>query len=286
MILRRRLFSDETVSCVVNTTCGREHFFTCKGRKAGALSSAAVRLAWKPPASRPRSSGTLKQMNWRAIDATRPAFKQGLRYLQYLRHQMATKSVRLNVEANAGLVRYTRPEVVVLATGAVPYVPDLPGLDSSKIHTAIQVLNIGLPGSGKVIIIGGGLVGCETALHLTQQGNRVTLVEALDQVARDMNSVSRFALLEELRKAGVELKTGLRFERLGPGKIMCRGCQGEIDEMEADYIVIALGSISERRLIQDLSDHFPQVMEAGDCISPRKVGDAVHEGFAAGWRIC
>ena len=228
-----------------------------------------------------------KVLGGQLVPATKPVFKQGLAYyLEYLRHQMEVMNVdvRLNVEANTATVKYTRPEVVILATGAVPYIPNIPGLDDSRVRTANQVLIEGLPETGKVVIVGGGLVGCETALHLSSQGNKV-IVLALDDVAQDMNAISRITLLEELEKAGVELSTGFEFQAIESGRILCRGRQGEEKQLRADFIVLALGSTSQRHLIKELSKNFPLVMEAGDCIRPRKVGDAVHEGFAAGWRI-
>lgn len=122
----------------------------------------------------------------------------------------------MNVEANPAIVKYTRPDVVILATGATPFIPNLPGFELNKgnVLTAKQVLTDGLPRKGKVIIIGSGLVGCETALYLAQQGNEVTVVEELNKAAQDMNMISHITLLEELNKAGVQLRTGLKFQEL------------------------------------------------------------------------
>ncbi|NMB34889.1 MAG: FAD-dependent oxidoreductase [Firmicutes bacterium] len=291
-----RLFELKTVSCVVNATCGREHYFHLgKAEKpqritvigGGPAGMEAARVA----AARGHRVTLLERDNelgGQLIPATKPVFKQGLHnFLQYLRHQMEELEVdvQLNVEANAQVVKYTRPEVVILATGATPFIPDLPGLNGNSVYTANRVLVDGLPRAGRAIIVGGGLVGCETALHLAGPGNKITVVEALDQVAEDINSVSQFALLEELEKAGIEIRTGLKFEEYNAGKAICRNSQGEVEKLGTDFLVLALGSTSERHLIRELCEHFPFVMEAGDCISPRKIGNAVHEGFAAAWRI-
>ncbi|HHT47310.1 MAG TPA: FAD-dependent oxidoreductase [Firmicutes bacterium] len=291
-----RLFQYKTVSCVVNATCGREHYFhlskTENPRRITVIGGGPAGMeAARVAAARGHKVTLLekeKVLGGQLVPATKPVFKQGLAYyLEYLRHQMEVMNVdvRLNVEANTATVKYTRPEVVILATGAVPYIPNIPGLDDSRVRTANQVLIEGLPETGKVVIVGGGLVGCETALHLSSQGNKVIVLEALDDVAQDMNAISRITLLEELEKAGVELSTGFEFQAIESGRILCRGRQGEEKQLRADFIVLALGSTSQRHLIKELSKNFPLVMEAGDCIRPRKVGDAVHEGFAAGWRI-
>ena len=100
-----------------------------------------------------------------------------------------------------------------------------------------------------------------------------------------MNAISRQTLLEELEKAGIELRTGLEFEKIDSGRVVCRTGNGGAEELQADFVVLALGSVPQRKLINELREEFPFVMEAGDCIRPRKVGDAVHEGFAASWRI-
>ncbi|NLW07137.1 MAG: FAD-dependent oxidoreductase [Clostridia bacterium] len=291
-----RLFQYKTVSCVVNATCGREHYFHLKKADkprrvtvigGGPAGMEAARVA----AARGHKVILLekeKVLGGQLVPATRPAFKQGLHnFLEYLRHQMEVLGVdvRLNVEANVAVVKYTRPEVVILATGATPYIPALPGLTGENVFTANRVLTCGLPGSGKVAIIGGGLVGCETALHLSHQGYEVVVVEELEQVAQDMNMISRITLLEELNKAGVQLRTGLSFQEFSSGRILCRNPHGQEEQLQADYLVLAMGSTSQRQLAPELAEHFPLLMEAGDCIRPRKVGDAVHEGFAAGWRI-
>ena len=291
-----RLFQFKTVSCVVNASCGREHYFhlskTNKPRRVTVIGGGPAGMeAARVAAARGHKVTLLEKENilgGQLVPATRPAFKQGLaNFLEYLRHQMEVMNVdvRLNVEANAAIVQYTKPEIVILATGAVPFIPSMPGLDDNRIYTANQVLIEGLPATGQIIIIGGGLVGCETALHLSNQGNKVTVLEALDDVAQDMNTISRFTLLEELKKAEVELLTGFEFQAYESEQILCRNRHGEEKKLQADFIILAMGSTPQRHLIKELSEQFPFVMEAGDCIRPRKVGDAVHEGFAAGRRI-
>lgn len=291
-----RLFQFKNVTCVVNPACGHEHYFqlrkTDSPRRVTVIGGGPAGMeAARVAAARGHKVTLLEKENslgGQLIPATRPSFKFGLAaYLNYLRRQMDVMGidVRLNTEANADVVRYTRPDVVIVATGAVPYIPELPGLAEGNVHTANDVLITGLPGTGKVVIIGGGLVGCETALHLSGQGNRVTIVEALAEAARDMNAISRQTLLEELEKAGIELRTGLEFEKLDSGRVVCRTGNGGAEELQADFVVLALGSVPQRKLINELREEFPFVMEAGDCIRPRKVGDAVHEGFAASWRI-
>ena len=220
-----RLFQYKTVSCVVNATCGREHYFhlskTENPRRITVIGGGPAGMeAARVAAARGHKVTLLekeKVLGGQLVPATKPVFKQGLAYyLEYLRHQMEVMNVdvRLNVEANTATVKYTRPEVVILATGAVPYIPNIPGLDDSRVRTANQVLIEGLPETGKVVIVGGGLVGCETALHLSSQGNKVIVLEALDDVAQDMNAISRITLLEELEKAGVELSTDSNFRQL------------------------------------------------------------------------
>ena len=104
------------------------------------------------------------------------------------------------------LIEKAKPDVVILATGAEPLLPDITGISGKNVLMSWDVLSgkVEVPGT-TVAIAGGGLVGCETALLLAEKGKKATIVEMLDELAMDMEPITRFDLLtERLPGAGIQ----------------------------------------------------------------------------------
>jgi len=295
-----RLFQFKAVSCSVNASCGKEHYYTLKqpGRYrritvigGGPAGMEAARIA----ATRGHQVTLLEKessLGGQLIPATRPSFKRPLKkYLDYMIKQMEKQgvNVELGLQATPEIVKKTEPDEVVLATGAYPMVPDLPGvkenLNKKGVYTSVKVLQEELTLNGDVVVVGGGVVGCETALFLAYHGNKVVLVEELEAIANDLNLVSRIALLDELNRAGIEIKTGMEFKYKSNSEAFFQNKDSSSVSMKADSLILALGSIPQRELHENLLNNYPRVHLAGDCIYPRKVGDAISEGFTVGYRL-
>ncbi|GAJ13208.1 unnamed protein product, partial [marine sediment metagenome] len=131
--------------------------------------------------------------------------------IDYLTVQMRKLDVevRLNEEATARVVEEGKPDAVIVATGAVPIIPDIPGIDGKNVATAIDVLIWNKEMGQSVVIIGGGLIGCETAEFLSQKGKQVAIVEMLPCVGNDIGGFNRWVILDRLKAAGIrtEVKT-------------------------------------------------------------------------------
>ena len=108
--------------------------------------------------------------------------------------------ILLKSRVDAALIKEIQPDCIVAAIGAHPVVPPIPGIESA--HHAFDVYTGFLPGKN-ILMIGGGLVGCETALHLQKTGHNVLVVEMLDRIAKDSYGMYREALLLEMEKCGV-----------------------------------------------------------------------------------
>jgi 2-enoate reductase len=145
--------------------------------------------------------------------------------------------------------------------------------------TAIDLLlnrrNVG----ESVVIVGGGLIGCETALHLAQQGKKLTILEILDSVARDIYSANRMHLLKLLDDAGVKILTETKILEITDQGIIISDKYGKKSTLAADSVVLALGLAPERGLLEALTDKVPEVHAIGDCVEPRRVINAIWEAF-------
>lgn len=229
------------------------------------------------------------------IPAAAPDFKDELkRFLRYLRTRVEALGVdvRLGVAADAAAVAAEKPDRLVIAVGAGPARPDIPGLGEAGAVWAGDV-SAGETDTGeRVVVAGGGGIGCETALHLARRGKKVTVVEMLPEAACDFNFINRGMLLELLAEAGVEIRTGLRVVEIradgvtveqtapaGTGDGAAAGAGGARSDIPADTVVLALGMTPRSTLVEELRPAAPRVFVAGDCVRPRHIIDAVHEGF-------
>ncbi len=147
------------------------------------------------------------------IAAAGPAFKDEMkRFLRFLRTRVEVLGVdvRLGVTADAATVAAEHPDRLVIAVGAEPARPDIPGLGEARAVWAGDVCSGEAETGDRVVVAGGGGIGCETALHLARQGKKVVVVEMLPEAALDFNFINRGMLLDLLSEAGVEVRTGMK----------------------------------------------------------------------------
>jgi NADPH-dependent 2,4-dienoyl-CoA reductase/sulfur reductase-like enzyme len=185
--------------------------------------------------------------------------------------------VRINKVATVQAVEESKADAVVVATGSTPVSPDIPGVDN-----AVQAVNV-LQGKSdvgeKVVIIGGGLVGCDLALHLALQGRKVTVVEMADEIAADQEPVSaRVALLARLKEEGVDVLIGTKAYEIGQKSVSTIDKTLNLKTLEADSIILAVGFNPNGVLARDLVGKVPEIFTVGDCVKPRRVLNAIYEG--------
>jgi pyruvate/2-oxoglutarate dehydrogenase complex dihydrolipoamide dehydrogenase (E3) component len=175
--------------------------------------------------------------------------------------------------------------VLVLAVGAAPIVPPLPGIDSPKVVLATRLSDEGIALGKKVVILGGGLVGCESAVHLAQKGKDVTLVEMMNDVAVDANVRQKPILLDMFAKLQVNVKTRMKGIKITEKGLVCTDENGKENLFEADTVVCSVGQYALREVVNHLLDAAPEVVQVGDCVKPQKVTEALYRGYHAGLDI-
>jgi pyruvate/2-oxoglutarate dehydrogenase complex dihydrolipoamide dehydrogenase (E3) component len=228
-----------------------------------------------------------QQLGGKLIFAAIPPGKDEISFLtNYLITQI--KKSRINIELNkiADLtsIKKFNPDVVILATGARPVVPKIPGADGTNVVFAEAVLAGALAGQ-KFVIIGGGLVGCETAEYLLSSGKTVTIVEMLEEMAAGVNESLKVGLLHRLKINGVTMLTGVKCQRIEGKRVFITNKEGLEQNIEANTVVIAVGAKSNNELYKYLKDVVPEIYLVGDCVEPRRILDAISDGHRIGLSV-
>jgi 2,4-dienoyl-CoA reductase-like NADH-dependent reductase (Old Yellow Enzyme family)/thioredoxin reductase len=213
------------------------------------------------------------------IPASVPQFKRPIaEQVDYLKNQVRKLGVKVQLgkEVTPAFVKRLRPDVVVVATGATPIIPNIPGVRRKKVATAIEVL-LGEKRVGKkVVIIGGGEVGCDVAWFLAEKGKKVTIVEMLLGLATGMNMFSQLYLLDKLTQLGVETLIGTTAKRITKEGVVAVHMNGETRLIEGDTVVLATGFRPDNKLEKELRGTAPEVYAIGDCAQAGKIGGAIH----------
>lgn len=217
-----------------------------------------------------------------------PPHKEEMRnIIDYRVGQMEKWGVKvvLGTRVTSDLVEELGPDVAIVATGAVPLIPDIPGVEKRKVVTAHDVLAKKVPVGMKVAVLGGGMVGCETASYLADRNRRVTVVEMLDDVATDMPAKPRVFLLERLNKLGVKIITSTPVKEITDYGVVVSQDGKEENIGDFHSIVLALGAQSVNELADQIKDKVAEVYVIGDAKAPRRVLEATAEGAAVGLKI-
>lgn len=211
-----------------------------------------------------------------------PDFKFDMkRYSENLQKQVykAGVNVRLLKEATREAVDKLAPDAVIIAAGSSSIIPPIPGVDGENVVDAVSVLSKKCGTGDKVVVLGGGEVGCEAALYLSRMGKQVTVVEMQDSIlTAKMANNARIGLNYYLNEAGIEFKTATKLVDIQSDKVKLANDEGEY-EQACDTVVLAVGFKSDRALADSLKGGDYKVFTIGDYNQPRKVWYAVHEGF-------
>jgi len=202
-------------------------------------------------------------------------------YYEHLVREIRNSKVKVeyNTQATKELVHKLKPDVVVIATGSVPVVPDVPGIDKPNVRIATTLLKNRQETGQNVIIVGGGLVGCETGLYLAQKGKNVTIIDMLPEVAQDVIFMSKFSLLQALSDKGIKTQGGLKLKEVTDKGILVEDVNGNIKELNCDTVVISTGLRSDDTLYNELLDEVDEIYKIGDCVKARMFIDASQEAF-------
>lgn len=188
--------------------------------------------------------------------------------------------IRLNTEVTRAYVERETPDALVIAVGSEPVVPSIPGIFDRNV---IQVTNYYKEKEkvcDNVIVLGGGLAGCECAIHLGQEGKKVHLIEMREMLAPDANIRQRPLLLKEVEKNAV-VCIAHRALQITPEGVLCEKSTGERVLISGESIICALGQCSRKQVVKELSGTAPFVRVIGDAAEVSTITNAVYQGYHA-----
>ena len=188
--------------------------------------------------------------------------------------------VRLNTPATPELLEQLAPDALILAVGSTPIVPPLPGIDGDNV---VVVNNYYLEKdkvADTVVVLGGGLAGCECAVHLGMEGKQVHLVEMRDSLAVDCNIRHRPILMQQVEKF-TTVHTGLQGLRVTEEGLVCKDVEGKEVLIPGKTVICAVGQRSNRDAVNELRGCAPFVREIGDCARVSNITNAVYQGYHA-----
>jgi 2,4-dienoyl-CoA reductase (NADPH2) len=192
--------------------------------------------------------------------------------------------IRLNTEVTPEMVEKEKPDVVILATGAAPLTPDIPGVRQDNVVTAVDVLTRRKEVGEAAVIIGGGMVGCETAELLAGLGRRVTIVEMLPKIGSDYGATYRHVVISRLKEAGIGIETNATVEEITDRGVRAKR-DGASEFFPGNTVVLAVGFTPNKELGERLRGKVPTLYSIGDCVEPRRIREAIEEGFCLGREI-
>ena len=190
-------------------------------------------------------------------------------------------TIKLNTPITADDVALVVADEIFVATGALPLTPPIEGMNAPHVIDVTQAHIKGVDGE-EIIVCGGGLSGCDTALELAMEGKKVTIVEMLDSCARDVMSINKISLDRMLEEYHVAIKTQTKVTQITDQGVIVETADGQTDTLSADTIITAFGQKPNSEVAEAIWEKYSiKTTLIGDCQKVDKAGNAIREGFYA-----
>lgn len=192
--------------------------------------------------------------------------------------------LRLNTEVTEDLIRAEKPDVIIAACGAEPIVPSIPGLNRPFVHHVTELYKKHLSVGKKVVIIGGGLAGCEEGLGLAYEGHDVSIVEMKDGLAKDAPYIHWRHLLEKM-DGTVHSYCSAKVLSVEESGVKIVDAEGRELLLEADTVLVAAGMSGTLPQLDSWHELAEEVIFVGDCRKAAKILEAMRTGYCAGLTV-
>ncbi len=285
-------YGHSAARCAVNANWGRDRDFV--ELKPASLQKRVIIIGGGPAGMEAARVAALRghkvtlyekqsELGGQLLVASKPPGKDKLLWFRdYLVTQLKKLKVKveLGMEVTPALVQSLKPDAVVIATGSEPNMPKIPGINSRKVVTYRDILTGKVePEANKIIIVGGGIVGCETADFLAERKNKVTIVDILPVMAPDMEPTNRKGLMDALQKNNVDMLTERRLIEINDGGVsIIDDKTGNRQQISSDWVIMATGAKPLQALKDALEDTITELYVIGDSEEPQNIRKAVYEG--------
>lgn len=208
---------------------------------------------------------------------------------EYIQNQIRRVSeadieVRLSTELTPEQAEAMRPDAIIAAIGSFPIVPPIPGVDAANVIGAIEAYQKAENIHGKILILGGGLVGIELGIYLKNMGKDVELVEMAEKLNCGDNSVHEMGIFAEMKRNGLVAHTSTKALSVENDGVLCQGPEGEVF-YPADTVILAAGMRGRQAEAAAFAQSAPLFYQVGDCLSATNIYEANRLGFNAAMEI-
>ncbi len=295
-----RVLKGLSIRCATNPTVGRESEFAETPPKAempkkvviigaGPAGLEAARIAGLRghQVTLVEKTGELAGGQYK-LAANAPSKDEFMNLVKFYRNQfkkMKNVKVKFNTEATLKNISAEKPDVVILATGAKALIPDIEGINRPNVFTNHDQLIWADQVKGRVAVIGGGCAGAGTADRLSDQGKDVCIVEMLEECAIDEELITRLTLLHKFGEKKVNIMARHKVKKITDAGVVAEDPDKKEVVIPADYVIVAFGAVSYNPLEEEVRKKFKNCFVIGDAVKPRKIMDAVSEGFFIGNQI-
>jgi NADH:flavin oxidoreductases, Old Yellow Enzyme family len=294
-----RAFEGKILSCAVNPAVGRERLYEVKpalhpqrilvagGGIAGMEVARVATLRGHKVALYEKTG----ELGGHVIPGSKPDFKlDDRRLLDWYINQMKELNIELhlNTEVTADIIESQEPDAVVVATGSDDIVLNVPGIHKANVCTASEVLNGTKDAGRRVVVVGGGLVGCETALWLSQAGREVTIVEMLDDIilaGTPIPHMNRIMLIDLLKQQHVKSITRSSLFEVKAESVSIIDRNFRRTELQCDTVITAVGYKSDNKLFKKLNGKVENLYVVGDANSAQNIMHAIWSANEIGLNI-
>jgi len=293
-----RFFQGKTIRCATNPTTGREKDFilemTPNPKRVVIIGGGVAGMEFARIAKLKGHHVTLLEksgcLGGDVLAASVPRFKVDLtNLLGWYENELCRieVNVKLNFDATPSSIKGLDPEIIVISVGAKYFIPEIKGIGDKKVIKATEVLLKTKEIGQKAVIIGAGLVGVETALHLNSNfpTKEIVLIEALPEPLLDVVSINKLSLMEILGKTNVKMITSAKIQAITQGGIEYLNDEGKSHILSADTVILATGFVPKLEFEQRFKESAPRIYMVGNCKNPGKIIDAIDHAAMVALRI-